>query len=161
MAELTDRSARASGPMVHVAVWALVAAGVLGLLRAVATFVFYDDLLQVVIDNSEFASSLVEEDQLAAAEDLAPAYRPIALVSGAVFGLLLFGCALGVARRYGSWAHWVGVTVCALTVLGGLVVLVQPSVAVVTVAGVLTAVAALVALIALLTGQVGAHFARR
>jgi hypothetical protein len=146
-------------PMVRVAVWALIAAGVLGLLRAVATFVFYDDLLAVVIEDSEFLSGLARADQRAAAEEFAPAYRPIALIGGAFFGLLLVGCALGVARRYGNWARWVGVVVCALTVLGGLVVLAQPSVAVVTVIALLTAGAALVALITLLSGQVAAHLA--
>jgi hypothetical protein len=149
------------GSMVRLAVWALVAAGLLGLLRAVATFVFYDDLLGVVIEESEFLSGLAQADRLDAAEQFAPAYRPIALISGAFFGLLLFGCALGVARRYGSWARWVGVVVSALTVLGGLVVLAQPSVAVVTVTALLTAGAALVALVALLSGQVGAHLAER
>lgn len=152
--------ARRQPTLVRVAVGALVAAAVFGLLRALTTVVLYDDLLRSVIDNSNLLKGTSLEESRSLAEELAPSYRVIALIGGALFGLLLLGCAVGVLRRLG-WCRWVGVAVCVLTVLAGLVVLVQPSIAIVTTFGLLTALAAAVALVALLTPPVGAWVSGR
>lgn len=133
------------------AVWA-----VLGLLvlRTILTFVFADDLLDAWIDGNSTAKALPRQ----LAENSAPKYSAVAigvLVIGAVLAMAAINLAKGA-----RWARVVAIVFAALTIVGVVVSLIAPSIAVLVVLNIVVGVLAIATIGLLVTKEASAFFAR-
>ena len=132
--------------------WLLVG---LYVVRAVLTFVLFDSLIDNWAD-SRGGGGLPRE----LAEQGAPAYRPIALVSAVVIGGLLTVVAVFLARGQ-AWARVMGTVVGVLAVLGGLIGLLQPATAPFKLIGLMIAVVAAAAIVLMWLPGTGPFFRSR
>jgi hypothetical protein len=133
------------------AVWA-----VLGLLvlRAILTFVFADQLLDAWIGDNATARAMPRE----LAEEGAPKYAAVAI------GVLVIGAVLALAAvnlsKGARWARVVAIVFAALTVIGVVVSLIAPSIAVLVVLNIVVGVLALATIWLLVSQEASAFFAR-
>jgi len=134
------------------AVWAML--GLL-VLRAILTFAFADDLLDAYIGDNETRKALPRE----LVEAAAPSY------SGVAIGVLIIGAVLAFAAlnlgKAARWARVVAVIFAALSLLGVVVSLLAPTIAVLLVINILVGLLAVAVIVLVFSGEANRFFAAR
>jgi hypothetical protein len=132
--------------------WVLVGIGVL---RTILTFALFDSLLDTYVD-AQGDTGLPRE----VAEDEAPPYRTVALVSGLLFAAALAVAALGLSEGR-SRARILGMVLCGLVAFGGLISAIQPAPIIFPLLGLVNAAVAIAAEVFLAKPEVRAWCRRR
>jgi len=132
--------------------WVLVGIGVL---RTILTFALFDSLLDAYVDQ-QGDTGLSRE----VVENGAPAYRPVALVTGLLFAAGLAAAALGLSRGR-HWARTLGFVLCVLVAFGGLISAIAPAPIVFPLLGIANAAVAIAAVVLLAKPDVRTWCMRR
>jgi hypothetical protein len=140
---------------VRLAVGLLCALIGVAVVRTVYVIVAHRLLVDAYLDSKELG--YLPRD---VAEQFAPAYTVITLIGALGFAVVI-GLAMLYMLRGRRWARILATVFCALTVLGGVVTLVQPATAVYRLLGVLSALIALAALITMFQSAANRYFAAR
>jgi hypothetical protein len=133
------------------AVW-----GILGLLliRTILTFVFADDLVDAWIGDDGYWATVPRE----LAEAAAPRYSAVAI------GVLIVAAVLAFAainlNKAARWARVVALVFAGLTLLGVVVSLIAPTIAVLLVINILTGLLSVAVIVLLFTGDANRFFAK-
>lgn len=134
------------------AVWAML--GLL-VLRVILTFAFADDLVDAYLEDHPTWKQLPREY----AEDAAPAYSAVAI------GVLVVGAVLAFAAlklgKGARWARVVAVIFAALSLLGTVVSLIAPTIAVLLIINILVGLLAVAVIVLVFTGEANRFFAAR
>ena len=132
------------------AVWALLA---LLVIRVILTFAFADDLLDAYVGDSAYLKSLPRE----LAEEAAPKYPAVA-IGVLVIGAVLAFAAVNLGKR-ARWARVLAVVFAALSLLGVVVSLIAPSIAVLLINNIIVGLLAAAVIVLLFSGDANRYFA--
>lgn len=133
------------------AVWAVLA---LLVLRAVLTVALSDELIDAYVSDHQTLKAFPREF----AVDAAPSYTAVAIVVLVIGAVLAFAAAnLGKAAR---WARVVAIVFAALSLLGVVVSVVTPTIAVLLVINILVGLLSAAVIVLLCTGDANRFFAK-
>lgn len=134
------------------AAWAIL---VLVVLRVILTLALSDDLLDAWIESDTSSQGLPRE----VAEERAPAYVPIAL-GVLVVGVVLAAAVAAFLSKGARWARIVSIVFASLTLVGAVLSLLAPTIAVLLVVHVLVGLLSLVVIVLLGTSEARRFLAR-
>lgn len=134
------------------AVWAILG---LVLLRLILTIAFSDDLVDKYIEGNRTAQALPRE----LAEGMAPSYTGVVIVSLVITAVL--AAAATFLPKGAGWARVVAIVFAVLSLIGVVLALVAPTLAVLLVINILVGVASVAVIVLLSGGTAGRFFARQ
>lgn len=129
------------------AVWAMLA---LLVVRAILTFVFHDELVDAWVGDRALPRELAEAG--------APRYSAVAIIVLVVGAVLAFA-ALNLPKG-ARWARVVAIVFAALSLLGAVVSLIAPTIAILLVINILVGLLAVAVIVLLSMGDTSRHFAK-